>query len=233
MVPTLLGALSFVVFALVLEVILSSLLLNTPSIKSFITASPWIYAAYVGLMAGIFEETGRLCIFLLIKRRSNSLNTALAYGIGHGGIEAILLVGLTMLVNMICAIAFNINNIDLVPSVNPAQTIDLLLSMPSSMFLIAGIERLVAISFHIAASVLVWMAACKRGPWGLYFLAIFFHMAMNFPAGLYQFGTLQNIWIVESITAGVALCICIATVFIYRKCAQSYTPLLNYDISDL
>ena len=62
----------------------------------------WLYALYGGLMAGLFEETGRYLAFsfALKKYRAKNVN-ALMYGAGHGGFEAIVIVGLTMINNIV------------------------------------------------------------------------------------------------------------------------------------
>ena len=67
----------------------------------------WLYAFYAGLMAGVFEECGRWLAFKLSLRWSRGPGDALMYGAGHGGIEAILLAGMTMLSNITLALALN------------------------------------------------------------------------------------------------------------------------------
>ena len=54
-----------------------------------------LYALYGGLAAGLFEETGRLLAFRFILKPHTARITALSYGIGHGGIEAFWVMGLS------------------------------------------------------------------------------------------------------------------------------------------
>lgn len=98
------GAGTFVLFALVLEPILHNLVLRSPAGAS-IQGNVLLYGLYGGLAAGLFEETGRLLAFRLVLQKSPARITALSYGIGHGGIEALLLVGLTMVSNLILGLA--------------------------------------------------------------------------------------------------------------------------------
>lgn len=231
--PLLVGAASFLLFALVLESAAHGFVFANDAAHAFLRSQPWIYALYVGLMAGLFEESGRLVSFYFVLRRHNSIGDALAYGVGHGGLEAILLVGVTMLNNLVLSIMIRVSGLEHVTAMfsqNPAalQGVQALVGTDFILFLAGGLERIIALAFHLAASVLVWMAATGRGPWGLYFLAILFHACLNFPAGLYQFGLLQNVWLLELLTALLALAACLVTKWIYDSCSKTYTPLLRY-----
>lgn len=235
MVPLLLGAVTFVLFALVLERMVGNLILSNTVIHNFIAGHWWAYGLYGGLMAGLFEETGRLCVFFfLLRRRYNSLGGALSYGIGHGGVEAVLLCTLTMANNIVLSVVLNTSGIEGLTALSPtlAQSVGALTSAPASLFLAGGLERVIAIAVHIALSVLVWMAATGRGPWGLYFLAILFHTAINFPTALYHFKIIQNAWIMEGIFAVITVVICVTVSAIHDKCAQTYTSLLHYEPTD-
>lgn len=233
--PLLIGAATFALFVLLLERLVITALLSRPAIQSFLTSRWWIYALFGGLMAGFFEETGRLCAFyFLLRRRHNSLGGALAYGAGHGGLEAAALCALAMLNNLIVSVMLNSGGIGFLAAVFPGweSAAAALSGAPPTLFLAAGVERVIAVAFHMAASVLVWMAATGRGPWGLYFLTILLHAAVNFPAGMYQTGVLKNVWLVEGITALPVLVICLATAAAYDKCSQTYTSLLQYEPTD-
>lgn len=63
----LLGAAVFLVFALVLEQRAHQLILGGPA-GGVITGDLGLYALYGGLMAGLFEETGRFAAFQLLRR---------------------------------------------------------------------------------------------------------------------------------------------------------------------
>ena len=84
-------------FAFILESGAHRIVLSLPA-GSVIKGSIWLYALYGGFMAGLFEETGRYLAFsfALKKYRAKNVN-ALMYGAGHGGFEAVVVVGLTMI----------------------------------------------------------------------------------------------------------------------------------------
>lgn len=70
--------------------------------------SVFLYALFLGFTAGLFETVGRYLTLKLFIREKTGYYTGLSHGIGHGGIEAILLVGINTLVYAVYA--FMINN---------------------------------------------------------------------------------------------------------------------------
>lgn len=80
------GAAAFVVFALILEQILHYFMLSTIQNSGIV-----FYTLYGALCAGIFEETGRFLAFKLFCKKENDPRASIMYGLGHGGVEAIVL----------------------------------------------------------------------------------------------------------------------------------------------
>ena len=174
----LIGAVTFILFAMILESILHNLLFLTP-LWTILQGSIWLYGLYGGLAAGVFEETGRLLAFKLLLKNEREPITALSYGIGHGGAEAILLVGLTMVNNLILAAAVSAGGMT-----DPAmlEAAAQLASTPAEMFLWAAFERVSAIILHLSNSVLVFAAIRKPGKKWLFPAAILTHAALDFIA---------------------------------------------------
>ena len=89
----LVGALVFVVFAGLLEQLAHALAFSAfPGLRS----TPVAFVPYAALAAGAFEELGRSCGLMLLLRpekMDHGLLCAIGYGIGHGVIEAIMVVG--------------------------------------------------------------------------------------------------------------------------------------------
>ena len=196
------GALCFLLFAMGLEQILHSVcLVSDNAVSRFLNASPAAYMVYGALAAGLFEETGRLFGFKLLLKKHREKACAVAYGIGHGGIEAFLVMGISYLVYFLASCG--------VP-IGPGETAEAILSaaqsIPFSTTLIAMFERLSAVMAHIGLSMLVFCAARERGKFGLYPLAIFFHALLDAPAALYQRGVVTSVWVVEgfAFAAGLA-----------------------------
>ncbi len=171
------GAAIFILFALVLEQLLHTLVLASPLAEA-LKGSIWLYGLYGGLAAGLFEETGRLFAFRLLLKNRKQPAAALAYGAGHGGAEAILLVGMAMVNNLaVAAMAASGNLTD--PALQEAAA--LLEATAPGMYLWSALERTAAIGLHIALSVLVFAAVRNRKP-GLYLLSILLHAAVDFLA---------------------------------------------------
>lgn len=171
------GAATFIVFALILERILHMLILQS-GVGAVIQGNIWLYGLYGGLAAGVFEETGRFLAFRFVLRGRTARITSLAYGIGHGGIEALLVAGLTMASNLILGLTYTHGGAissELIPA------IEALLAIPAPMFLWSGFERLSAMALHMVLSVLVFASVRTDRRW-LYPAAILIHAAIDLMA---------------------------------------------------
>ena len=188
------GAGTFILFALVLESILHQLVLKGPH-GDAITGNTLLYALYGGLAAGIFEETGRfLSMKFLMKKEPSTPLPGVAYGIGHGGAEMLMLFGLTMITNLVLSIMVNAGQTDTLLSQAPAEAgaqiqgvFDSLQSTPASTWIIGLWERVSALILHLGLSVLVWVAVRKGGKWlWLFPAAIVLHAVVDAGAVLLQ-----------------------------------------------
>jgi len=215
-VPMLVGVGVFIVFALVLEQLLHRLVLHTtPSGQiALLITHPALYVLYGIFAAGVFEETGRLVGFLILRRRFTGVRTAISYGIGHGGIEAILLVGLTMISNIVLAI---LANAGVLTGQIYQPAITTLSGTAPAAFLVAGMERIFAITIHLSLSILVWVAVTRRGHWWLFPLAIVLHAASDLSAACYQAGWL-GIPLTESLTGIAAVVVALYAITWLRRC---------------
>ena len=183
----LIGAAVFIVFALVLETILHQIVLKGPHGES-ITGNIWLYALYGGLAAGIFEETGRFLAmkFLLIKEPTEA-KTAVAYGVGHGGVEMMIIFGLTMISNLAIAAMINGGQADMLLGSAPAEARSQMEMQFASLetatagsFLLGLWERISALILHVGLSIIVWTAVRKGGKWlWLFPAAIMLHFLVD------------------------------------------------------
>lgn len=205
--PFFAGCTVMLLFAFILESGAHSLVLSSPA-GSAIKGNIWLYAIYGGFMAGLFEETGRYLAFsfALKKYRAKNVN-ALMYGAGHGGFEAMAIVDLTMINNIVWSIMINSGRIaELTGSLTgdqlaqAQQSIGLLISTPSYQFLLGGVERLFAILLHISLSILVWFSVKWEGKLYLYPAAILIHFAVDAAAALMS-GLGVNVVAIEAVVA--------------------------------
>lgn len=197
----LVGAATFVLFALILEKPIQNALvfpttmgLPDHAVSQFINARPILWAIVLGLFPGVFEETGRFIAFKTVLRNRRNRETSISYGIGHGGIEVVLVLGITYITYIVYAVMINNGMfqglVDQVTAQAPDQAgaiytlADQLAVLSFADVGVGMFERIFAFLFHVGASILVFYAARDRGRLWLYPLAILLHTALDSLAGL-------------------------------------------------
>ena len=168
----LIGAGTFIVFALVLESIMHQLVLKGPNGPA-IMGNTLLFAVYGGLAAGVFEETGRfLSMKFLLKKEPSTALPGIAYGIGHGGAEMLIIFGITMMSNFVVSALINAGLSGIlfakVPEDAAAQLqaqLNQLQTVGAGTLLIGLWERISALVLHLGLSMLVWVAVRKGGKW--------------------------------------------------------------------
>lgn len=182
--PVFVGAVTFLSSVLVLESLAHNVILSS-SVGDKITANTWLYAVYGGVMAALFEEFGRLIAMKLFMKKSLTRENAVMYGIGHGGIESIALVGITYVSNVAVVIMINSGAMNPTLAAMDTAAADALMQQLSGFYTIlpvtffaAGVERLSAIVLHICLSCFVFRAA-RYGEWRYFALALLMHFAVD------------------------------------------------------
>ncbi len=223
LVPFFIGCAVFIVFALMLETAAHNLILSG-GLGEKIKGNVWVYALYAGFMAGLFEETGRYVAFktVLKKYRGKDIN-ALMYGAGHGGVEALLLLGTAMISNIVMSVVINLGLGSMITGSAPQEALsqitdvfNTLINTPSYTFLLGSVERISAVAFHIAASVLVWFAAKRHGKFYLYPLAVLLHLALDALTVVLS-GFELNVFALEAAIAVFAAVTVLIAVLVWKK----------------
>lgn len=184
-VPFFVGCAVFLVFAMLLESVVHRLVLGL-LVGQRIQDNNVFYAVYGGLMAGIFEESGRFLAFSTVLKRYRGKDVnALMYGAGHGCFEALAIVGTAMVNNLIYAMMLNHGTAELLLNGLPdamrtqmQEVFTALVETPSYEFLLSGVERILAVVIQLSLSVLVWFAV-KRGKKRLFLFAIILHTSVD------------------------------------------------------
>jgi|GEM_PF-362618 len=153
--PFLLGIAAFTVSQILIRIpLINYISTNNPSFYMMQATQTILMLALLSFSAGIFEETARyLAIRYLMKKRT--VKKAIFFGLGHGGIEAVLLAGIPLLPH--------------IAMMNPVHSITLYLS---------ATERFLAMVIHICLSVIV-LFSVKQKKINLYILAIALHGLIN------------------------------------------------------
>jgi uncharacterized membrane protein YhfC len=218
--PMIFGIVAFILFALVLESSLHSVILSQFALRE----KPFIFMLYGGLMAGIFEETGRFLSFILLKRKYKGISTGLSYGIGHGGIEAIILAGIAMVVNAVLSILVNTGLLETIMGTLQGTALEQINAQITALvttapywFLISGIERIFAIGIQLSLSIIVFYSVFSKSKWWLYPIAIILHAIIDFPAALMQAGTINNVFLVEGLACLNSVLLILLARYIHKE----------------
>jgi len=180
------GCTVMILFAFVLEALVHRIVLASPA-GTAILENVWLYGLYGGAMAALFEESGRYIAFrtVLRGRRDKDVN-ALMYGAGHGGIEAFVILGNASINNLIYSVLINTGNTAVLTGplsgelLEQAETgIQAMISTPSWLFLLGGVERIFAVILQISLSVPVWFAAKQKGLRYLLPAAMLIHLTVD------------------------------------------------------
>jgi uncharacterized membrane protein YhfC len=140
-----------------------------------------ILALFLGLSAGVFEESARYFTYRYWAVEARSWGRGLMLGAGHGGSEAILL-GLIVGGNyLILARMRQGALLSLVPEGQlpmVQKQIAALFSAPWYLILLGAVERLFALCFHLSASLLV-MQVFIRQQYRWLVMAVIWHTLLN------------------------------------------------------
>ena len=213
----LIGAATFLVFALIFEKPVQNLLifpaqmgLEEHAASRFINARPVLLGVLLGLFPGVFEETGRLVAFKTVLRKRQNKETSISHGIGHGGFEVILSMGVTYITYIVYAFMINSGGlqelVDLVTAQAPDQAAQVyalasqIASFSAADLVMPLVERIFAFMFHVGASILVFYACRDRKRFWLYPLAILIHTIIDCAAGLSISGAIGiSAWEIEGV----------------------------------
>ena len=202
----LVGVLVFVVSQIIIRMPFLNVLSRTSWHQQRSSSMIFLLVVYA-LSAGLFEESGRWIGFRFFRKNHLNWKNAVAFGIGHGGIEGLIIVGNTYLNNLIFSAMINVGGYEafIAPALgDQAQPVrDALINTPSYQFFLAGIERMAVLPVHIALSILVCLAVLKKR--FLYLLlAIVLHGLVNVPAVLMMSLNI-GLLVVELIIVGLGI----------------------------
>ena len=199
------GAVGFVVSARVLELGVHYLCIIADNpVSRFINGNALAYVLYGITMAGVFEECGRYVILKWGLKKNRTRENAVMYGIGHGGIEVLVVLLPSIITYLAVAVLFSTGNVGNVLNALKITEENASAALPAvqaaasfnyTMMFMNTIERLSAMFLHIGLTVIVYHGVIKAKR-GFLLLAIILHMLMDtFPA-LYQKG-MMPLWAVE------------------------------------
>lgn len=174
----------------------------------------------LGLSAALCEGLMRLVAFWWLNRRGlvGRWSGAVMVGLGHGGLEAMILAATTALsVSML----FSLRGTDLTTLDLTAEQLAMVqqqLAMLDGSLLLAllpFVERLAAITIHVTASLLVWLAFRRRQP--LFVLAAILYHALVDATAVYVGQFITNPWLMEGVVVLMAVPGLLFALWSYRR----------------
>ena len=143
--------------------------------------SLWVLGAAAGLSAGVFEEIARyLALKFWLKKDAHTL-LPLKYGIGHGGVEALLVGGLALIALVQVLVLRGEGAIAALDSETVAlvhSQLEAYWAVPWYQSLLGAWERISAMMFHVGASILVYKTV--RSKKLIYLIvAVLWHMLLD------------------------------------------------------
>ena len=230
----LIGAATFLLFAIVIEKPLQALVISFDSpVSQFVNARPVLWGIIVGLFPGVFEETGRFVAFKTVLRKRKQRETGLSHGIGHGGFEALFILGITYIEYFVFAIMLNQGTFVelMVEPIKDTLTSDVvnqitgiveqITTFTAATMGLALVDRLLAVAYHIGASIMVFYAVKDKKKWWLYPLSILIHTVIDGLLGLQLAGVFELSDVANEIIFAVeALAVFLGAFFLLYKKEQ-------------
>ena len=214
-----LGAVAFFVSSQVLEKIVHLFVLHPQKdgTISLMQEHPFLYVLYGITMAALFEETARLVFFKwLEKKRTLEDSDALAYGLGHGGLE-LLYLGMGSLISLL--ILFSLlesSNPDLA-NLLPKNSLETVQSLSGWQVYLLGVERVLAMVMQIGLSFWVYQGVRQKN-WIYLVTAYGLHAFFDLAPSLSQVGWISNPLLVEGVlTVEVVLLVYFTKTILYKK----------------
>lgn len=188
----LLGATGFAVTQILIRLPLLTFLQNQSWFLSFAQNHLFGYAFSLAFTAGLFELGGRFAVAKLMEKKL-TCRRALASGLGHGGIEAMVLIGMTYINNLIYIFMINTGSFDGILGQTAAMGLDTsqlelirsqLIGTAPMMFALAGFERLLAMTGHTAMSMIVCYGVAHKKVLPCCLICLGIHTLIDLTAGV-------------------------------------------------
>lgn len=194
----LLGGVGFYLSSQIFENLLHRLVLQPQAdgTIALMKNAPLLYVLYGITTAAVFDETARYLIFhYLQKKRPLTVNDSLAYGLGHGGIEAFF-IGIAGLLNLFFLVQLVSQGDSKLLAQLPQATISYVQQLQIGSVYLLAFERILALAIQVFLTFWVWVAVKERT--AKYFLAaLLFHALINLAPALVQVGWLAQPILVE------------------------------------
>jgi uncharacterized membrane protein YhfC len=156
----------------------------------------------LALTAGLFEEIGRYIGYRwLMRREEKTWDKAIMYGIGHGGLESMLVIGGQLLLTLFNIVLISFAGFRVLSATQRISVIEqfaAINAMPAWTSLLGGWERLWTVPIHIALAVIVLQVFRRKNIWWLW-LAVLLHTIVD------SFALLLPEWLGSGVNTSLAV----------------------------
>lgn len=187
-----LGAAGFFVTQMLIRTPILTVLGLFPAFLDFVMKHYVAYALILAFTAGLFEVAGRYAVAKIL-RKELTFERSLAAGLGHGGIEAMLLIGITYINNLIYTVMINTGTFDIMVEQTAALGVDTssllaikdtFFTTPAYIFCLAGYERILTMISHTAMTLIVCYYVTKKQDLKGVLICLAFHTLLDGVSGL-------------------------------------------------
>lgn len=187
-VAWLVGAAGFFVMQIVIRTPILSILSVSDGFVKFANEHYVVYVLILAFTAALFEVVARFVGAIILKKKQ-CYEVAVGAGLGHGGIEAMVLIGMTYVNNILYSIMINSGTYDVMVEQAAQMGVDVsslvsvksaLIETSPAMFLVAGYERILTMILHVAMTVLVFWFVHKKKTFIGIILCLVIHTVIDF-----------------------------------------------------
>jgi len=202
--PVVVGMISFFLFQIVIRIPIMQTIL--PNLGWYQNSSLMFKIFFAAITAALFETFGRWFTMKLLMKDRHSYFTGILHGVGHGGIEAIMLIGINYIIYSVFSIqvnevgateflaSFTSQGVEVADSMK--QLVNVLVEEKSWMFLVSGYERLMTMIIHIGLSLLMMQGFVNKKVPLIALITFVIHFALDYGSvALHQNGV--NLFLVE------------------------------------
>jgi len=187
----LLGAAGFFVTQILIRVPILSVLQTKEWFIAFSQNHMFLFAFVLAFTAGLFELAGRFTVAKLM-RKNLTFHRSFAAGLGHGGIEAMVLIGSAYISNLAFIVMINTGTFDtLIAEAAAVGVQDQIIAIRESLvnshpalFLLAGFERILAMTAHVGMTMIVSYSLYLKKPLQGAALCLGIHTLIDLSAGI-------------------------------------------------
>lgn len=188
----LLGAAGFFIMQVIIRIPILNMISLTAGFQAFVENQYVLYCFVAAFTAALFELIGRYVV-AKIMAKNLTYERSFAAGLGHGGIEAMIIIGMTYLNNLLYIGMINSGTFDVIVEQTVALGVDTtslvavkdaLINTNSAVFLLAGYERILTMIFHLAMSLIVCYFVSKKQDLKGILICLVCHWIIDFIAPL-------------------------------------------------